>query len=703
MTGERSVGLGSITGHQRNKPGSARPSLRLVCAPVKPGGKPPAFVLQFQTEADRDVLSDGVKSALSALERAKRARAAEGADSPRGADSRPTAAAGVSPAERAARGALLRSNAELAALHARLVRGVNADDDGKTTREGEMGASTTCGAVTEEEFWSTRHHLLTNAMAKTGATQRPGIPNALDADLKAARDGRSDTVTCALTNDKMHRIFSERPAVRRAFLDNVPNKMTEREFWTRFLRSEYFKAARAGAPPQGEEEAGDLALFSRRPASAAERKNALAGLSSAAVNLAADAHDFGVFGAASGEGTAAREGARGGHGILRDGAKEPPPPTAEEAIRAAKAAAGGGSGGFKAAAAKQAAREVLESLNHHAEVVLRGRSTRAVTDARSAALAAEAQEREGGAAAAMATGGTAGGERKNKNGRCVDDALTVVLDDLVDAEEVPKKVLNISNPQQYFSAGGGGRTAGGAAALEVGASSGAKRNEAAAPPERVAFGEAVKRAARAMGLALGAETSADESPSKRQRGERGAKEEAADAPLSTSQTLRERRQPMVAPATAEEVLRELCASIKRAGGSNADFGSVVGLGGDGANASDAAPPPDVEAKLRGDAALCAELLRHFWATTPMVTPPLWGRAFRVNAALGTLYDSLEGYKRNLSPAARHAVAGRLRPLMAAMDAAFTFYDEEKVRRAAAYDAFDRNRTKGAAGEPIELT
>ena len=40
-------------------------------------------------------------------------------------------------------------------------------------------------------------------------------------------------MTCSLTNEKMHRIFSERPAVRKAFLDHVPNKMTEREFWTR--------------------------------------------------------------------------------------------------------------------------------------------------------------------------------------------------------------------------------------------------------------------------------------------------------------------------------------------------------------------------------------------------------------------------------------------------------------------------------------
>jgi transcription initiation factor TFIIH subunit 1 len=63
------------------------------------------------------------------------------------------------------------------------------------------------------------------------------------------------------------------------------------------------------------------------------------------------------------------------HGILRDGAKEPPPPSGEVAIAAAKAAAGGGAGGTKAAAAKYAAREVLQSMNHHAEVVLRGQPT----------------------------------------------------------------------------------------------------------------------------------------------------------------------------------------------------------------------------------------------------------------------------------------------------------------------------------------
>ena len=80
----------------------------------------------------------------------------------------------------------------------------------------------------------------------------------------------------------------------------------------------------------------------------------------ATVNLAADASDWGTLGATG-----------SGHGILRDGAKEPAPPSGEEAVKAAQAATVG-KGGGKAAAAKHAAAEVLQSLNHHAEVVLRG-------------------------------------------------------------------------------------------------------------------------------------------------------------------------------------------------------------------------------------------------------------------------------------------------------------------------------------------
>jgi transcription initiation factor TFIIH subunit 1 len=150
--------------------------------------------------------------------------------------------------------------------------------------------------------------------------------------------------------------------------------MTEREFWTRFLRSEYFKAARAGAPPQGEEEAADLALFARR-AQTKDQRSEVSKRLTPSCNLAADSFDFGVFGTAGDQtaelGATDGEKGRGGHGIFRDGAKEPPPPSASVAVAAAKAL--GGRGGGKAAAAKHAAMETLRSLNHHAQVVLRVR------------------------------------------------------------------------------------------------------------------------------------------------------------------------------------------------------------------------------------------------------------------------------------------------------------------------------------------
>ena len=434
ISGERAVALRRVTGHQRNKPGAKTPSLRLVVAGAEPGSNPTALVLTFGAEADRDALSDRIKARVARLGKAPEEEAAAAAGGAAGA-ARAGAAPPPAPAELAARRALLASNPGLGALHARLVR-----DE---------------GVVTEEEFFQTRRKLLSDAVDSSGANQRPGVANALDADIKGTRDGRSDVVTATLSNEKMHRIFSERPAVRRAFLNNVPAKMTEREFWTRFLRSEYFKAARAGAPPQGEEEAADLALFARREPSHRERRERLAGVA-AAVNVALDAEDFGsgpTRGESHGDAFSSAEkglapegyGARyGGHGVLRDGAKEPPAPSAEALIAAERRL---GRSGGKAAATRAQAREVLATLTHHAEVVLRGRPEGAnlnlrVADARSAALAAEAQERAGGARASLREAGEA--ERMQRE--------LVVIDDLVDEAEAPMKTLDIADPSVYFAA-----------------------------------------------------------------------------------------------------------------------------------------------------------------------------------------------------------------------------------------------------------
>ena len=696
ISGERAVALRRVTGHQRNKPGAKTPSLRLVVAGAEPGSKPTALVLTFGAEADRDALSDRIKARVARLGKAPEeaaAAAAAGVRAPPGAG----APAPPSPAELTARRALLASNPGLGALHARLVR-----DE---------------GVVTEEEFFQTRRKLLSDAVDSSGANQRPGVANALDADIKGTRDGRSDVVTATLSNEKMHRIFSERPAVRRAFLNNVPAKMTEREFWTRFLRSEYFKAARAGAPPQGEEEAADLALFARREPSHRERRERLAGVA-AAVNVALDAEDFGsgptrrgefsdgdAFSSAEKEKGLAPEGygARyGGHGVLRDGAKEPPAPSAEALIAAERRL---GRSGGKAAATRAQAREVLASLNHHAEVVLRGRPEGAnpnlrVADARSAALAAEAQERAGGARASLREAGEA--ERMQRE--------LVVIDDLVDEAEAPMKTLDIADPSVYFAASE-------KASLS---SSGRKRKanedeaeEGGAPPDGRSgsspegFEEAVRAAARWMGVPLERESERKLGASPETSPSRVAAVKAEPGPESTpaaaSAAASADTLPLVDPAAARGVLDDLVASIRREeasrrGGWGLPADRPPGGGGGGGDGGDV-DSSGSDAEAAADAAAAAELLRHFWTAAPMTTAARWEKAARVNAALGELYDRTEARKRETRDgAARHAYARKTKPLADAMDAAFAFFDDEKARRKAAWDAYERGALEKAERE-----
>lgn len=349
FVGAKVLRLLAVTAHQRNKPGSATASLRLV--PENDAKR--ALVLTFGSEGDRDALSDAIKVQIRKLE-----------EHARGA---PTAA------ELAARKELLKTNSEIAQLYEETVK---------------------AGVISDDDFWEARRNLFTDVVARKATGQKVGIENTLDGDLKGARDGMSDTVTCNLTNEKMHRIFAERPSVRQAFLDNVPKKMTEREFWTRFLRSEYFKQMRAGAPPQGEEEAADLALFSRKPPDAATRKAQIKSIQPI-LNLKAEEDDQ------LGE----------GYGLLRDGSRDKRRPKEAGPLP-----------------------EVFAELNHHAAVVLRGQPQANIVDARSAAIAARDHEKSVECA-------KIGVEKPN-----------YLIDDLVAAQmPAPAKELNIRDSHQYFS------------------------------------------------------------------------------------------------------------------------------------------------------------------------------------------------------------------------------------------------------------
>ncbi|KAI5674639.1 hypothetical protein M9H77_15003 [Catharanthus roseus] len=116
------------------------------------------------------------------------------------------------------------------------------------------------GILSEAEFWATRKKLL-----EQNGTRRPKQRVALKNDMlstKPLSDGQSNRVTFNFTSEIIHQIFAEKPAVRQAYLKFVPNKMTEKEFWTKYSRAEYLHSTRnvvAAAAEAAEDE--ELAVF----------------------------------------------------------------------------------------------------------------------------------------------------------------------------------------------------------------------------------------------------------------------------------------------------------------------------------------------------------------------------------------------------------------------------------------------------------
>ncbi|KAH7888489.1 hypothetical protein F5I97DRAFT_705024 [Phlebopus sp. FC_14] len=115
---------------------------------------------------------------------------------------------------------VLMSNPELLALHKDLVMS---------------------GQVTETEFWEGREYLLL-AEAAAEIQKRGRSGQLVDPRPQTVEGGE---VKIVITPQLVHDIFEEFPVVAKAYNDNVPNKLSEAEFWQRYFLSKLFNAHRA--------------------------------------------------------------------------------------------------------------------------------------------------------------------------------------------------------------------------------------------------------------------------------------------------------------------------------------------------------------------------------------------------------------------------------------------------------------------------
>ncbi|XP_015881811.2 general transcription and DNA repair factor IIH subunit TFB1-1 [Ziziphus jujuba] len=228
-----------IKGHKHTKEGSNKPPW--LNLPHDQGG---SYIFEFESFSDLHICREFVGNAL-----AKSGEAAKAASVAKVSPATKVASEGsavthldeqLSTTEMELRMKLLRENSELQKLHKQFVIG---------------------GVLTESEFWATRKKLLDGDNYRK-LKQRVGFKNSMILDTKPMTDGRTNKVTFSLTPEIKYQIFVLKPAVHQAFLNFVPSKMTEKDFWSKYFRAEYLhstKNAVAAAAEAAEDE--ELAMF----------------------------------------------------------------------------------------------------------------------------------------------------------------------------------------------------------------------------------------------------------------------------------------------------------------------------------------------------------------------------------------------------------------------------------------------------------
>lgn len=104
------------------------------------------------------------------------------------------------------------------------------------------------GVLSREEFWETHRRML---VSETSAARlRPGIEPAVHLAPVAPLAETPSALHFRLTPSLIHQIFVEHPAVQKAYQEYVPHKLTEYEFWKKYLKSTYITNKAGPKPPE---------------------------------------------------------------------------------------------------------------------------------------------------------------------------------------------------------------------------------------------------------------------------------------------------------------------------------------------------------------------------------------------------------------------------------------------------------------------
>lgn len=95
--------------------------------------------------------------------------------------------------------------------------------------------------LSEEEFWASRKDILEQQQQLSN--QKRGTASALLADIKPT-DSDGNEIKFTVNADIIHSTFTLYPGVHKAYLELVPDKLSEKEFWTKWFSSKYFHKSR---------------------------------------------------------------------------------------------------------------------------------------------------------------------------------------------------------------------------------------------------------------------------------------------------------------------------------------------------------------------------------------------------------------------------------------------------------------------------